>query len=111
MQELRGQSLLKATPKFINKMMDQLFTEDVRPDHPRVDLLNPQPVEQRNLFIAMAIANQYKVTMQVTPINGSGYAENVSGYLRKINDEIFKLTNNNVSHIFRYNQIRYIAHI
>ncbi len=72
----------------------------------------PQPAKQRQLFLKRAIKDKIKATFQLMPINNDGYPVNVTGNIAKLaNSNRYLITNQNVSYVVNFDQIRYIANL
>ena len=66
----------------------------------------------RHLFEERAIKDKIKATFQLMPINNDGYPVNVTGNIAQLaNSNRYLITNQNVSYVVNFNQIRYIANL
>lgn len=112
MQQLTTYSLLKETPRLLTRVIDRLFDDEPvdQDNHPRITLLNPQPLAQRQQFLQQAINHHYQVILQIVPTSPDGFPENVQAYVRPFGQHKYLLSNHNVTYVVGLNQIRYIAH-
>ena len=59
-----------------------------------------------------AIKDKIKATFQLMPINNDGYPVNVTGNIAQLaNSNRYLITNQNVSYVVNFDQIRYIANL
>lgn len=72
-------------------------------------VLPVQLIDQRRLFIRIAIQKHRNIFMQLNPLTTAGQIINCRGFIRKLPNGRFMLTNHKISYIFSFNQIRYIA--
>ncbi|WP_225435791.1 hypothetical protein, partial [Limosilactobacillus reuteri] len=101
----------KFTPQIISKKLRHIF-EETPADDQQAGLLTPQPAKQRQLFLKRAIKDKIKATFQLMPINNDGYPVNVTGNIAQLaNSNRYLITNQNVSYVVNFDQIRYIANL
>lgn len=107
--QIEQKSLLKLTPQMISNKFRHLFEEPTSSIH-RPELLTPQPVNQRYLFLKRAIAEKLNVTFQLMPLTADGHPVNVTGRISKLaNSDRYLIVNRNVNYVVNFDQIRYIA--
>ncbi|MDE6949296.1 MAG: hypothetical protein K2O90_07420 [Limosilactobacillus sp.] len=109
--QIEQKSIFKFTPQIISKKLRHIF-EETPTDDQQAGLLTPQPAKQRQLFLKRAIKDKIKATFQLMPINNDGYPVNVPGNIVQLaNSNRYLITNQNVSYVVNFNQIRYIANL
>lgn len=109
--QIEQKSIFKFTPQIISKKLRHIF-EETPADDQQAGLLTPQPAKQRQLFLKRAIKDKIKATFQLMPINNDGYPVNVTGNIAQLaNSNRYLITNQNVSYVVNFNQIRYIANL
>ena len=107
--QIEQKSIFKFTPQIISKKLRHIF-EETPADDQQAELLTPQPAKQRQLFLKRAI--KIKATFQLMPINNDGYPVNVTGNIAQLaNSNRYLITNQNVSYVVNFDQIRYIANL
>lgn len=108
---IEQKSIFKFTPQIISKKLRHIF-EETPADDQQAGLLTPQPAKQRQLFLKRAIKDKIKATFQLMPINNDGYPVNVTGNIAQLaNSNRYLITNQNVSYVVNFDQIRYIANL
>lgn len=111
MQEVKVHSLLNKAP-LLTRVVGQLFDDEPIAENQReVQLLHPQTQSQRRRFIQTAIQKHYTVCLQLLPASDAGRVENVRGQIKRVRPDLYLLTNDHISYIFRFDQVRYIAHL
>lgn len=109
--QIEQKSIFKFTPQIISKKLRHIF-EETPADDQQAGLLTPQPAKQRQLFLKRAIKDKIKATFQLMPINHDGYPVNVTGNIAQLaNSNRYLITNQNVSYVVNFDQIRYIANL
>lgn len=95
----------------LNKYLHNFFDEQPLQSHhtPLKKVLPVQPVAQRKLFLQLAVNDHRNIFMQLNPLTPAGQIINCRGLLSKLPNGRFLLKNNNVSYIFSFDQVRYIA--
>lgn len=106
-----SRSLFKLTPQIISNKFHQLFEESAT-QVKEPGLMNPQPSNQRWLFLNHAIKDRIKVFFQLMPATNDGYPVNITGHVSQLaNSKRFLITDQNVSYVVNFDQIRYIANL
>lgn len=95
----------------LKKQFHKLFEDE--PHHSLTNkvrqVLPIQPLEQRRLFIKIALHEHRNIFMQLNPLTNAGQIIDCRGTLHSLPNGRFLLTNHNISYLFSLNQVRYIA--
>ena len=106
--QMSAQSIFSRHSNILSNYFRDFF--DPAPENKnQVKLLPIEPSFQRHLFLKKAIQSQRTVFLQLDPLTNHGHTINVRGVVHSLPQGRFLVTAGNLTYIFRFHQLRYIA--
>lgn len=106
--QMSAQSIFSHHSNVLSNYLQDFFDPAPQKDTD-VKLLPIEPSFQRHLFLKKSIDSQRAVFLQLDPLTDHGHTVNVRGVVHPLSDGRFLVTAGNLTYIFRFQQLRYIA--